>query len=503
MFLASLLIGCQPDWATEVDKSTAYTPEASIEPSAEIEPSVEPSTEEPLEPIANISVMGAYFIGDTVVFDGSNSHDPQGGALDFSWSCSNGESSSEESISFAAEEEGNVQCDLSVTSSSNLSASTSQTTRVLSKPEYADWTVMLFIAGDNNLEEAGIEDINEMEIAGSSAQVNLLVEFDRSPQYTAAEGDWSGARRFYITQDTSDEIRSPVMQDLGEIDSGDPREIADFAKWGIENYPAEKFAFIIWNHGWSWSFTNQSALLKGISSDDSTGNDITVAGGELASLLEEISFYADGKLEFLGFDACTMQSWEVAHIAHPYAKYLTASQDYVDFDGWDYEHSMQDLLDNPEMDGADLGEAIAYRFFQTGDATKSVLDLSKLPAFETALDNFASLMMENGSGQLFRQAARNTYSYDGSEWGEDHDIGGLLSYIANNTDSSELQDKASLAEQALDELVIINYVQDYYSDATGLSIYSPPYRDWGVSQEYLDANWSQTSLWDDMLVDFQ
>ncbi|HZK12435.1 MAG TPA: hypothetical protein VFD10_08860, partial [Atribacterota bacterium] len=45
----------------------------------------------------------------------------------------------------------------------------------------AEWTVMVYLDSDNNLESAGIDDINEMEIAGSTSEVNIVVQADRIP----------------------------------------------------------------------------------------------------------------------------------------------------------------------------------------------------------------------------------------------------------------------------------------------------------------------------------
>src|SRR5690606_2280099 len=117
----------------------------------------------------------------------------------------------------------------------------------------AAWTVMVFIAGDNNLEPAGLMDINEMEAVGSSRDVNILVEMDRSRSYVDYDGDWTDARRFYIQQDQDLEvINSPVMERLGETNSGSADTVADFATWGITNYPAQKYMLVLWDHGGAW-----------------------------------------------------------------------------------------------------------------------------------------------------------------------------------------------------------------------------------------------------------
>jgi hypothetical protein len=431
------------------------------------------------------------------------SYDPQDLDLTYEWVCTNGQTGASNLLQFTAEESGDLSCDLTITSASGLSVSGSENTYVQDPNGVAEWTVLVFIAADNNLEEWGIEDINEMEIAGSSAQVNVLAQLDRSPGYTDIEDNWTGARRYYITQDNSDSIASPVVADLGLIDSGDHNEVVDFVEWGTTYYPAQKYALVIWNHGWSWSFTRRGTVNKGISDDESSGNSISIANGELTEMLEEVTALTNGKLEVLGMDACIMQSWEIAHESYPFANYYVASQDYEGADGWDYENSMLDLVADPTMNGAELGESFAYRFYQTGDTALSTIDLSLLPNFESSLDELSYSLMNGDSGQLFRQAARNSYSYDGSNNGIDHDIGNMMDYFISNSSNSDIVQHATSTKQALEEMVITNYVQGSASEATGLSIYSPPRRNWGIEESYINAPWAEDTVWDDMLLSFQ
>ena len=44
----------------------------------------------------------------------------------------------------------------------------------------AEWTIMVFLNGDNNLESFGLTDYREMIQVGSSEKVNVVVQFDRS-----------------------------------------------------------------------------------------------------------------------------------------------------------------------------------------------------------------------------------------------------------------------------------------------------------------------------------
>jgi len=42
----------------------------------------------------------------------------------------------------------------------------------------AKWTVMVYMAGDNNLDGAALRDIAEMARVGSTKDVNILVQLD-------------------------------------------------------------------------------------------------------------------------------------------------------------------------------------------------------------------------------------------------------------------------------------------------------------------------------------
>ena len=84
-----------------------------------------------------------------------------------------------------------------------------------------DWTFMVYIDADCNLEQAGIDDINEMEMEGSDSNINVIVQIDRIPGFDDSEGDWTGAKRYHIIKDyDSDRIGSTAIQDLGEVNMG-------------------------------------------------------------------------------------------------------------------------------------------------------------------------------------------------------------------------------------------------------------------------------------------
>ncbi len=242
------------------------------------------------------------------------------------------------------------------------------------------WTVLLYMAADNNLAEMGRLDINSMESVAQPADLNLIVQAD-FPE---------GAKRYKIQQDNSEQITSPVLANLGTINSGDPNTLNSFIKWGFNRYPAQRKMLIIWSHGDSWYKDNSG---KWICPDDNAQDLISVSGGELVLALSGIPH-----LDILLFDACSMQCIEVINEIHSFADYIIGSEDLVPQYGFPYE----DII--PLFDG-DFDELLAQipelyvssylpgQGINPGGAlwsvTCSVVKTELVPQFVQQIKNFA------------------------------------------------------------------------------------------------------------------
>lgn len=64
----------------------------------------------------------------------------------------------------------------------------------------AEWTIMMYGAMDNDLEPYLFVDIHQMQLVGSTPDVNLVVQFDRTQGYETRWGNWTDTRRFYLTR---------------------------------------------------------------------------------------------------------------------------------------------------------------------------------------------------------------------------------------------------------------------------------------------------------------
>jgi len=132
---------------------------------------------------------------------------------------------------------------------------------------------------------------------------------------------------------------------MPEQDMGSPDTFKAFVQWGMEKYPAKKYAVVLWNHGSGWEKKFDRFGTRGISYDDDSGNNLTVK--QVGQVLGELSAKAGQKFEVIAYDACLMQMAEVADEATASANYQIASEETEPLDGWPYDGFFSKLAANP------------------------------------------------------------------------------------------------------------------------------------------------------------
>ena len=353
------------------------------------------------------------------------------------------------------------------------------------------WTLLVYLNGDNDLEAAALADLNELERIGSTADVTVLAQLDRSAGYTDLDGDWAGARRYRVTRDDDTAtLGSPVLADLGEVDSGSAETLVDFARWGMRTAPSERVALILWDHGSGWSVATGG---KGLSGDEGSGTALRVAEGDLGQVLAGAADAYGGPLDLVGLDACWMMGWEVATEVAPHAAVLVASQTEEPRTGWSYDHLLGALAVDPDLDGAGLGEVIVETYAATDGPTLSALDLGALPALTGALDDLAGAATADAP-LTWRPWASAALATSGDA---DRDLGALVDATKGQDLSDAVLDAADALDLALDALVLASTTQDAWSAASGLSIYAPVD---GVDPAWLDAPWADQTRWGELLL---
>lgn len=249
------------------------------------------------------------------------------------------------------------------------------------KGNAADWTVFVYMAGDNSLSGAVTVDINEMEAGLNSDRVRFVALVDQDRQ-----GD---SRILEIQRDPNGFNFNPVsrvVDDGGavipanhEVNTGDPATLEKFMSWGVKNYPSRRSMMVMWNHG-GGAFANP-AHLKSFCWDDSS-NEAHLNLVDFWRVSQRLSNKA--KFDIIGFDTCLLGHLETAFQLRDLGSFLVSSEKTEPGNGWDYEALAKTLSQNPTMYPREFSAKMVssyndfYKKENTSDTTLSSMDLEKL-----------------------------------------------------------------------------------------------------------------------------
>ncbi len=277
------------------------------------------------------------------------------------------------------------------------------------------WTIMVYLCGDNNLEPAGLADFVEMETAGSTGDVTVIVLMDT---FTALEGT-----HWYVVDDAGYNHVSPDSHDCdcadilgvdecpGELDMGDGATLTYFLVNAVEFAPADNYMLVLWDHGGGW---------RGVCWDDSTLIEVTpgvfwssrLTTPETAAAIVAAEDEMDFKIDIIGYDACLNGAIEVVYENRDIADYMFASVNLVPWDGMNYTAILEAIEGDPGAEMLDIGKAIVDSYVEFyanvnsvtgpgleyfGDVTLSFFQLGQ-PAEDLAMsvDALASELIDGG-----------------------------------------------------------------------------------------------------------
>lgn len=390
---------------------------------------------------------------------------------------------------------------------------------LLLEPIYAgaekELTFMIYMAADNDLESAAIDDINELETCGSTDKVNFVVQIDRNGKYSQNSAyKWSGTRRYYITKDNdTTKIGSRLVQKLNETDTAEPLSLIDFVYWAKGNYPAKRYALILWSHGTGWKKIKladndeeskknlSSSLMHGLPNaernfayDYTSKTSMTIP--TFADALSKIRSILGQQLEILGFDACLMQMAEVAYVGAPFAKFQVGSPDREPDRGWPYDMIANAVSQKPDMDAKALGTTIAglykksYNNGSQGNTAVllSVIDMAAINSFRTALDNFCNIARRNITDiDKIETARASALKYHDEDY---VDLGHFLELLSASDANKELKIAAESLLQTISAssnrpgyVCHLSRNGKVYNQSRGLSIFFPTPEGFAVNKE--------------------
>ncbi|MCD4782257.1 MAG: hypothetical protein K8T10_00350 [Candidatus Eremiobacteraeota bacterium] len=344
------------------------------------------------------------------------------------------------------------------------------------------WTVLVYLCADNDLYYEGWTDMNEMEKVGSTDSVNIVVQFDQNPEFSS---DYNfgekGCGRYIMTRNPQNEIgevTSPQVEWLGDVNSGDPDTLVNFVKWGMKNYPANKYAVILWNHGAGWRAKGaRTRAIKGICYDSEYNDHISEY--ELKQAFDQIRENYGQKVEFIGMDACLMGMVEVAYDVQDAGKWLVASSETVPGTGWPYDYFLADLREDPAMSGQDLARTVVTRYKQYYDDNSvtttdiAATSLDRINTVVTAVNNFADDAVTKIDAEKDNLLTAQTEAQHMS-YSDFVDINDFMYQVTQNVTDTGLTGLATNVMGALETTVVYEYHGASLATNTGgLSIWLP------------------------------
>ena len=252
---------------------------------------------------------------------------------------------------------------------------------------------MVYMSGDNNLEGYISSDLEtELAVPGSSANVQITALADRGPGYDKSHGDWQSTKLFHVTPGMT-ALPASAVADWGERDMGNPQTLVDFVSWSKTNYPADHYALYFWGHGWSWH--------PGVVMQDDT-NAGSLDYHEMKPIMNTLGF-----IDVVGYDGCNMASIEIQSLWHGHATALAASQEWVGWDGIEYDVVLNQLNANPYMTADQVGVATAPSAVNEKTFSAVAVD-GRWDALRTAVDNFGIAMKNGASANRQAMTRRST-----------------------------------------------------------------------------------------------
>lgn len=401
------------------------------------------------------------------------------------------------------------------------------------------WTVLVWLAGDNNLESFALTDLEEMKRVGSSDQLNIVAQLD-----TMAD---DRTRRYFLRRGTP--VEDDAVEEVGETNTGDPAVAIDFFVWAMQRYPSERVLAVIWNHGSGideadvyaraaargvslgrgsasraggaapagnvrtmmsrryrralFSTTLDAAMNnRAIAYDDSSRDFLDNA--ELKRVLEQVNSETGRAIDLLGFDACLMNMLEIAYQLRTTARFIVGSEEIEPGDGWPYDKVLADLAARPKLSAAELGAVIVKRYaasYTSESVTQSLLDLDRVGTCAVAVDALAAALIKAlktaSEYAAVAKALNATLRFDMEEF---VDLGHLCSELAARSKNAAVKKaaKAVLAAISGPEGLVAAEAHKgrKLNKALGVAIYAPR---GAAARTYSKLDFAKATKWGEFL----
>jgi len=346
----------------------------------------------------------------------------------------------------------------------------------------AEWTFMIYVCADNDLEPYWAPNLEALESVGSTSDVHFVALVDLDSE--------DGSELIHIEQGTH-----TVVETYSEQNLGDPQVAINFITTVQSYWPANRYVLDFWDHGNGF---------ESVCWDQ--GDEDWLDCPKLGQIMDTVGF-----IDIVAFDACDMAHAEAYYELIGHADYVVGSEESVPLDGFPYDTDAQDLVNNPTQDTLTYAIELVTNYGEYygalkgfNDVTLSAVDVGQLSALTTAFTDWTSEMLAN-LGSLERKytsALRGAKKMAGTEPAYFVDMVNYMEELLEEKNiPASLVTASENVKTAVNDAVVANWMAKRQNNCNGLHFFWSKALYWSGSWAslgrdiYLSVAWGQTTGW--------
>lgn len=169
------------------------------------------------------------------------------------------------------------------------------------------WTVLMYLNGNNELGREMENTLDEITTLDNIDDINIVAQISKAPielinmirqDNIKYKDNWTGVRRYTVINN-----KLKLEQRFDYINMADYLSLYEFIRWGMENYPAERYMLTISGHGF---------MVEALT-DLGGSQPYTMGIYEMCLSINNINKYLNEQIDILVLDICNMNSVEVLY----------------------------------------------------------------------------------------------------------------------------------------------------------------------------------------------
>ncbi|MFO8110168.1 MAG: clostripain-related cysteine peptidase [Thermoplasmata archaeon] len=332
--------------------------------------------------------------------------------------------------------------------------------------EQREWTVMIYMAGgaDEEISKQVEEDLAEIGAGEPGNRVEVLVLADQFLQGDTKlwnhEGD--GLREIPLS--------SVNRSWTNEVNMAESQSLRDFVIWSKSSYPANRYMLYIWGHGDGW---------RGMPME--RWDDL---------YLHEIQEALSGiRVDILGFDSCSMGTFELFYQLRESGDIIIASPLDIPINGLPYDTVLDRMGEKPDMNKDEVSRMMIHEFVNwSRDNTPVRTGMVAVRTSELPVQEFRNYT------NILRSSIPYHHSHIELAWDdteENLDIYDFSTHVGLNTNCGRLMYSGIRLREAVNRSVV--FERGTHQEHVGLQVHSS----YPVNSGYEELSFSELdwNLW--------